>query len=166
MRAVITTALLLGTAFATTAVADDWVRKETTAHRFSAVFPSAPKEESSVDQGVKLYSMAAGDGRALCIALRGEYPYVIKPDIELPASRDNFVKGVKATVTSEKRITFPRGSRKLTATEFTASSDTHNFLSILIIDGSSAYQVAGGVSKTNGNQADLERCVRGFTFTQ
>jgi hypothetical protein len=151
-------------ALAATAAAD-WVRVNSAAYGFAADFPEQPKEESTVDNGVKIYSLAAGDSNGLCIALRGEYPYTVDPDVELVASRDNFVKGMSATLSNSKRTTFMRGSKSLAALEFNASSATHDFRSILVVEGPYAYQIAGGVPKTDGNASDLERCVRGFMLT-
>jgi hypothetical protein len=153
-------ALLTAPAWAT-----DWARTNSAAYGFSADFPSKPKEETSVQQGVKMYSLAAGDRNGLCLVLRGEYPYVIDPDVELVASRDSFVKGMSAKLTTSKRITFQRGDKKLQAMEFDAASATHDMRSILVIDGSYAYQVAAAVPKTGGEPKDLERCVRGLTLT-
>src|SRR5262245_41852629 len=113
------------TIFAASAWAADWSRTERPSYGFAADFPAPPKEESSVQQGVKMYSLASGDRTLVCLVLRGEYPAVIDPDVELVASRDSFVKGMSAKLTTSKRITFPRGSKKLQATEFDAVNDTH-----------------------------------------
>src|SRR5690242_14515316 len=95
--------------------ATDWTRTESAAYGFSADFPGKPSDESSVQDGVKMYSLAAGDTHALCLVLRGEYPYVINPDVELVASRDSFVKGMSAQLGKSKRTTFKRGKNVLQA---------------------------------------------------
>ena len=157
--------VFLSLAFATPVFAADWVRSESKAYGFSADFPSKPKEESSSTSGVPMHSMAAGDTKALCLVVRGDYPNTVDPNVELPASRDSFVKGMSATLSTSKRITFKRGDKTLSAMEFDAASATHNLRSIIVIDGTYAYQVAGAVSKTDGDPKNLERCVRGFALT-
>lgn len=151
--------------FVASAWAADWTRTESPTYGFAADFPSKPKEESSVQQGVKMYSLASGDRNLVCLVLRGEYPYVINPDVELVASRDSFIKGMSAKLTATKRITFQRGAKKLQALEFDAANDTHDMRSIIVIDGTYAYQVAGLVLKA-GDSKNLERCVRGFALTE
>jgi hypothetical protein len=157
--------LLLSFAVTAPAFAGDWVRSESEAYGFSADFPGKPSQESSATGGVPMHSMSAGNVKALCLVVRGDYPYTVDPEIELPASRDSFVKGMSATLTSSKRITFKRGDKTLAAMEFDAASATHNLRSIIVIDGTYAYQVAGAVSKKDGDPKNLERCVRGFALT-
>lgn len=157
--------ILLSIAFSTSAFAGGWVRTESKAYGFSADFPSKPSQESSSTGGVPMHSMAAGDAKALCLVVRGDYPKTVDPDVELPASRDSFVKGMSATLSTSKRITFKRGDKTLAAMEFDATSATHDLRSIIVIDGTYAYQVAGAVSKADGDPKNLERCVRGFALT-
>src|SRR5262245_30171020 len=135
----------VGSASLATAALADWTEVSNTTHKFSASFPAKPEVDSSVQNGIKNNTTAAVDNGVMCIVVVGDYGYTIKPDVELPASRDSFVKGVSATVTTEKRITFPRGATMLPASEFDAASDGYTFRTILVIDGSLAYQVTGGV---------------------
>jgi hypothetical protein len=143
----------------------DWTRSDVKEFGFTAVFPVAPKREDSVDQGVKLTSYAAVANGSLCIVMHGLYPYVINPDVEIPASRDNFVKGISAQLGTQSPINFYRGTKKLRAHKFDANSETYMFRSILVIDGPIAYQVAGGVPRNGGVITDLDRCVNGFKLT-
>ncbi len=145
--------------------AADWARTDKPAYGFSAAFPSTPNEQSSLENGVKTYSLSAGDGDVLCFVIRGEYPYVVNPDVELVAGRDNFANEVHAAVTTSKRTTFKRGIKALQALEFDATRPSHDFRSIIVVDGSYTYQVVGAVSKTNGDPKNLERCVRAFALT-
>lgn len=142
----------------------DWTRSDVPEFGFSAVFPEAPKRDDSASDGVKLTSFAAVVNGSLCIVMHGLYPYVIKPDAEIAASRDNFVKGVSAQLVTQKPIDFFRGTKKLRAHKFDANSATYQFRSILVIDGTSAYQIAGGVPK-GASTVDLDRCVDGFKLT-
>lgn len=113
---------------------------------------------------MKLTSYAAVANGSLCIVMHGLYPYTINPDAEIPASRDNFVKGVKAQLITQSPIDIYRGTKKLRAHKFDANSETYQFRSILIIDGPVAYQVAGGVPK-GASTVDLDTCVNGLKLT-
>jgi hypothetical protein len=151
-------------AFAPAAHAD-WAKQDVPDFGFSGVFPAELKRESSTEDGVKLSTFAAvADGR-MCLVVAGDYPYVIDPNVELVASRDNFVKGVKATLGNSKRLKVSRGATQLEAMEFDAKSATYSFKSLIVIEGSRAYQVAGGVPNDDADKAELETCLRGFALT-
>lgn len=150
----------------TTGVANaEWQKTDVPEFGFSAMFPAAPKREQNTDHGVQLTSYVAIADGALCIVMHGLYPYTVNPDVEIPASRDNFVKGVSAKLLSEKPLEFPRGSKKLRALEFDAKGAMYTFRSILIIEGAHVYQIAGGTPNKDGKQSDLESCVRGLKLT-
>lgn len=159
----------LGFAFALTLVgtasAAGWVQHNAPDQGFSAIFPKAPDVENSTQDGVKMTSYSAAAAGAMCIVLAADYPYVIDPDVETVASRDNFAKGVSATVSSSKRIKFSRGATQLEAMAFDAASANYKFRSIIIIEGSRAYQIAGGVPIPDGDTAELDACVNGLVLT-
>ncbi len=91
-----------------------------------------------------------------------QYQRTIDAGKEIAAIRNAFVKAMKATVTAGKPKSFARGDAQLEALEFEANNDERSFRSLIIIDGQRAYQVAGGVSKVDGDTAELEACVGGF----
>jgi hypothetical protein len=157
--------LVLALAVGGTASAAGWVQHNAPDKGFSAVFPKAPKVEDSTQDGVKMTSYAASASGALCIVIAADYPYVINPDTETVASRDNFAKGVSATVKTSKRIKFSRGATKLEAMAFDADSASYKFRSIIVIEGSRAYQIAGGVPIPDGDTAELDTCVNGLVLT-
>lgn len=155
--------IVVALAFAPVAQAE-WAKHDVPEFGFSASFPKTPKRESSTEDGVKLTSFVGALNGAMCIVMAGDYPYVIKPDVETVASRDNFAKGVGGKVTTSKRVKFPRGATQLEAMEFDVVSDTYTFRSLIIIEGSRAYQVAGGVPNADPDKAELEACLRGFAL--
>ncbi|MBC8037600.1 MAG: hypothetical protein H7X89_10335 [Rhizobiales bacterium] len=156
--------VVLALAFVSAAQAE-WVEGNVPEFGFSALFPKAPEKGETIEDGVKITSFSgAADGK-FCIVVAGDYPFVINPDEETVASRDNFAKGVNAKVTTSQRITFPRGLTDLQAIKFDAESDTHTFRSLIVIDGSRAYQVAAGMSKPVSDGTDLDTCIGGFKLT-
>lgn len=161
----IVTGLVLALALAPAAQATGWVQHNAPEFGFSAIFPKAPKQETTTADGVKMNSFAGAANGALCIVMAGDYPYIINADDETVASRDNFVKGVGAKLTASKRTTFPRGSAQLQAMAFDAESSTMKFRSMIVIDGSRAYQIAGGVPIPDGDTAELDACVGGLVLT-
>lgn len=142
-----------------------WIQHNEPSLGFSATFPQAPTREDSVDNGVKLVTFLAAESGTLCIVVVGDYPNTVIPDEETAASRDNFAKGVSAAVTKSKRITFPRGGTQLEAMAFDAESDRYFFRSTIIIEGQRVYQIAGGVPKPDGDDAELDACVGGLVLT-
>jgi hypothetical protein len=143
----------------------EWVQHSAPEFGFSALFPKAPDKEATTENGVNMTTYSAVVDGKMCIVLSADYPYIINPDEETVASRDNFAKGVSATVGASKRITFPRGATFLEAMEFDAESDKYTFRSLIVIEGARAYMVAGGVPKPAIDTAALDACLRGFTLT-
>lgn len=142
-----------------------WVQHNAPEFGFSGVFPKAPEYEASTSDGVKMNTFVGAAPGALCIIIAADYPYVINPDEETIASRDSFVKGVGATLKTSKRVTFARGSQQLPAIAFEADSASMKFKSLIVIDGSRAYQVGAGIPIPDGDTAELDTCVGGFVLT-
>jgi len=101
----------------------------------------------------------------LCTSL---YTWPIAVEAELIADRDNFVKGVAATVTKSVRLSVERGSGpKFARPAFRwPSPQATSFAPLVVIDGQTVYEVAGGVPKSGGQDADLDRCVNGFVLNR
>lgn len=138
-----------------------WKSVAATELGYAASFPGQPKMEYSDTNNVPKTSIIGSQNGVLCLVLVANYPGVIDPAEEFPASRDNFATGVKGTLAAQKQITMPRGRARLPALEFDVVRSDYNFRSIIVIDGKRAYQVSGGVPKGH-SATDLERCVRGF----
>lgn len=143
----------------------EWVQHAVPEFGFSALFPKTPDKEATTEDGVDMTTYSAVVDGKMCIVLAANYHYVINPDEETVASRDNFAKGVSATVGASKRITFPRGATLLEAMEFDAESDKYSFRSLIVIEGEWAYMVAGGVPKPDIDTKALDACLRGFALT-
>jgi hypothetical protein len=143
--------------------------------RFSAQFPAAPRSEvtnEKVNVGGKelpltqnLFTAKDSNG-SICIVVHSVYSWPIDIEGELVADRDNFSKQVSANVTQSRRISLARGARTgLPALHFDATAPTYRFRSVVVIDGQTVYQIAGGVPIAGGVDADLDRCVDSFTLT-
>lgn len=143
----------------------EWAKHDVPEFAFSASFPKVPERETSTENGVTLNTYAAVLDGAMCLVMAADYPYVINPDEETIASRDNFAKGISGKVTTSKRTKYARGATQLEAMEFDAVSDTYTFRSLIVIEGSRAYMVAGGVPNADTDKAELEACLRGFALT-
>lgn len=164
--------VLAGMAFAAEA---DWSSFTSKEYTFSASFPAAPKAETSTvtahvngkDIPVEMHQfMAKGANGALCLVVHSPYSWPIAIEGELVANRDNFVKGLSATVTTSERTSIKRGNGPaLPALHFDATGPTYKFRSLVVIDGQQVYQIAGGVPKKGGEDADLDRCVNSLVLT-
>jgi hypothetical protein len=174
LRAICLSTLVLGAGSAVAAGAD-WAPFTSKEFTFSASFPAAPKSETSTvtahidgkDIPVAMHQFVAkGANGALCLVVHSPYTWPIAVEAELVADRDNFVKGVNATVTASERTSIKRGNGSaLPALHFDATGPTYKFRSLVVIDGQTVYQIAGGVPKTGGDEADLDRCVNSFVLT-
>lgn len=152
-------------AVAAPASAVEWINQTNDALGFSASFPVAPKSEVSVEQGVKLTTISAFVPEVMCLVVIGDYPSIPNVEEELKASRDNFVKGIDATLISDRFMRFPRGSTELSAVAFDAKSATHHFDSIIVIDKLRVYEVLAGVPLDGGSKELSDRCVSSFKLT-
>jgi hypothetical protein len=147
------------------ATAVEWTMAKYDALGFSASFPAPPQSEQSVEQGVKLTTIVSAVPEVMCLVVVGDYPAIASADGELESSRDSFLKGVNATLSSQHRIEFPRGTVQLPALAFDSASATHRFNSIIVIDKLRVYQVLAGVPQNGGVQEHSDRCVNGFKLT-
>lgn len=165
----LTTIALLGAVLTfapmSTVQAAGWVLHNVPELGFQANFPKTPKREESTENGVKMVSFSAAVEGTMCLIIAADYPYVINPDEETVASRDNFVQGVKAKLKGSERVKVLRGTTQLEAMKFDAESDTYIFRSLIVIEGSRAYQIAGGIPKPDGDPVSLDACVQGLLLT-
>ena len=172
MRALsIALALSAGVAFA---AQTKWATYSSTAFGFGGLFPVTPDvktDNSKVQFNGKTYTVtmhtisAKGANGSICLVVHAIYKWPIDIEPELIADRDNFMKGISASVTTSKRTTSSRGKgTALPALLFGATSATYDWSSLIVIDGQNVYEVAGGVPKAGGQRADLARCVDGFAL--
>lgn len=141
-----------------------WVLHSEPGLGFQANFPATPTRQESTEDGVKMTTFAGVANGVMCLIVAANYGYTIKPDEETVASRDNFAKGVSATISKSERIKFPRGATQLEAIKFDAASAKYSFRSLIVIDGTWAFQIAGGVPKPDGDDAELDACVGGLVL--
>jgi hypothetical protein len=142
-----------------------WVQHSAPDLGFSANFPKAPDREETTENGIKMSTFSAVVEGTMCLIIAADYGYTINPDEETVASRDNFAKGVKATVKNSQRIKVLRGATPLEAIRFDAESSTYIFRSLIVIEGQRAYQIAGGIPKPDGDPVSLDACVDGLMLT-
>jgi len=154
--------------------APDWAHYSSDEFGFAGLFPVTPTvstenkkvQVNGSDYVITMHTVVSkGANGSICLAVQTIYTWPIDIEGELAADRDNFVKGVGATVTSSKRTTAARGKGPdLPALLFDASMPTYDWRSLVVIDGQAVYEVAGGVPK-GGETADLDRCVKNFALT-
>lgn len=147
------------------AVAAEWAQNTVGRFQFSGTFPSEPKVEESVEDGVKLTTYLSAVPGVLCLATIGDYPSIPSVEEELNASRDNFIKAMKGEITSSVRSSFFRGTTELPSLKFEGTSETLRFQSIIVVEKARVYMILGGVPKDGGAQGDIDRCVGGFALT-
>ena len=173
--AVLLAGLALSIGAAAAAAPSAWTHYSSDEFGFAALFPATPKVETENkpvqvnDQNyvITLHTvLAKGANGALCLVVQSIYNWPIDVEGELIADRDNFVKGVNATVTSSKRTEARRGKGPaLPALLFDATTPSYDWRSLIAVDGQTIYEVAGGVPKSGGDAADLDRCVKNFALT-
>jgi hypothetical protein len=147
------------------AFAADWVPFQSQQFRFAGLFPAAPKQDSTVLDGILLTNFVANiPGTGLCMVGHGLYPNDFTPQAELLASRNNFFSGVGATVSASVDMTLPRGSTNLPALVADGSSAAYAFRTLIVVDGRTVYQVAAAIPQ-GGDTTVLKRCIDGFSLT-
>ena len=155
------------------AMAADWTNFTSKENGFTAAFPGAPKEEThstlttveGKDYMLETHQFSGKDLRgAFCIVAHSQYAWPITIDSQLTTNRDNMASGVGATVTSSKRTAVPHGAKEAPALLFDAAGPSVAFRVLEVIDGQHAYEVIAGVQIDSGSDADLDRCVKGFTL--
>lgn len=163
MRGVQTIVAGFAAALASAPVAQaGWLQYESPEYGFSALFPRTPTRQERTTDDIIFTSFKAGNDAASCFVVVAQYQRAIDPNKEATAIRDASLKAMKATQTASKRSAIMRGGEQLEALEFEAASDERSFRSLIVTDGQRGYQVFGGVSKIDGDTAELDACVGGF----
>jgi hypothetical protein len=141
---ILVVAAVLGLGFQTAPAG--WLKFTSDEGRFSVLMPGpdAPRDQAvtKTDPKVGAYTahlFAKKAEKGLFVAVWVDYAPSVNLDVqgEINANRDNFLKGVKARLTSERAITLD-GHRGL---EFTAESDQAVFKSRVYVVGKRPYQL-------------------------
>ena len=133
----------------------DWIRFNSVEGRFSVMFPSQPTTQIDTSKNYPTYitNLFISKTNTEIYALGWvdyENSYNFDEQKELEANRDNFVKGVSATLVSTKNTTF-NGYK---AVEFSAESSSYYWTSKVFMVGRRPYQLVIGSSTghVSGNE--------------
>lgn len=146
----------------------DWVRYDSALGRFSVLMPAIPEdkvETTPSEHGpYTTYLFISRD--ATNVYLIGWVDYDAKFNFnqqsEMEANRDNFVKGVKATLTGSRAMTID-GFRVL---EFTADTADRTFKSRVYMVGRRPYQIVIGYPKGDAAIAPVQRFFNSFKVSR
>ena len=146
----------------------DWVRFDSAPGRFSVLMPETPKdtvETTPSDHGpYTTYLFIARDERN--VYLIGWVDYDVKFNFnrqsEMEANRDNFVKGVKATLTGSRLLTIDGFS----VLEFTADTVDRTFKSRVYMVGRRPYQIVIGYPKEDATTAPVAKFFNSFKISR
>ncbi|HMF91791.1 MAG TPA: hypothetical protein VKL40_14190 [Candidatus Angelobacter sp.] len=150
--------------------AGNWIKHDSAAGGFTALFPVAPQETSdtkSLPQGnavSHLYMATTSD--FICMAAYTDYPMDVDTERELALDRDNFAKEVHATVTDSHRRTFPLESgARFQALDFVATNDNGVFKGLIVVVNRRAYLAITFNRKGSNREADSDRFFTSFKLT-
>ena len=142
-----------------------WVKFTSEPGRFSALLPVQPTQQTETtpsDHGdYTTHMFVARSGSNIYIVAWVDYDpsFQFRPNNELDANRDNFIRGLKATLVSSHNLKL-NGYQAL---EFTAETTEATFKSRVFIVGRRPYQL---VVRTDKGLEDKENATRFFeSFT-
>lgn len=147
-----------------TVPADGWVTLTPTQGRFSVMFPEQAKDQSQTTDSshgpytTHLFLAKTTKGLFLVGWVDYDPNFNFGVQSELEANRDNFVKGVKATLINSSKITF-NGYPGL---EFTAETDDVVYKSRVYIIGRRPYQLIAGTYKGQEDDYNVSRFLTSF----
>jgi hypothetical protein len=149
---------------ATPANASSWVTVSSEEGQFSVLFPEAVEDQSKTEQSTKgpytthLFVAKTSKGVFLVGWVDYDPSFNFGVQSELEANRDNFVKGVSATLVSTSKITF-NGHPGL---QFTAETPDVVFRSRVYIIGRRPYQLIAGTRKGQNDSENVARFFESF----
>lgn len=138
-----------------------WAHFNSMGGRFSVLMPEVPEEKVETTQSehgpYTTHLFIVRDEKNVYLIGWVDYDpsFNFNRQAELEANRDNFVKGVKATLTSTRALNLDGYS----ALEFTADTDTRTFKSRVYLVGRRPYQIVIGYPK---GEEDIELTKRFF----
>jgi hypothetical protein len=141
-----------------------WVRFTSDPGHFSVLMPEVPKEQTETTQSehgpYTTHLFVVRDTANVYLIGWVDYDpsFNFNRQNELDANRDNFVKGINATLTASRTLTLD-GYQAL---EFTAETPGRLFRSRVYIVGRRPYQIVIGVPKDNEDPALVNRFFNSF----
>jgi hypothetical protein len=130
---------------------------------YSVNFP-APPQETRRDIGPnRIIAHAERNGDVVYVAAHGDFTVALKPDIEMNANIENYVREVHASVTARKSVALHRGGKTLPGIEFSYDGSKQAGRGIVVVvDGTSSYLVAAGSVKPARRAAEVDAFVASF----
>lgn len=141
-----------------------WVRFNSVLGRFSVLVPETPEDKAEVTQSehgpytTHLFIVRETTNVFLIGWVDYDPSFNFNRQAELEANRDNFVKGIQATLTSTKSLNidgFP-------VIEFTADTADRTFRSRVYMVGRRPYQIVIGYPKGEDETAPADRFFKSF----
>lgn len=141
-----------------------WVRFNSVPGRFSVLVPETPEDKAEVTPSehgpytTHLFIVRETTNVFLIGWVDYDPSFNFNRQAELEANRDNFVKGVQATLTSTKSLNidgFP-------VIEFTADTADRTFRSRVYMVGRRPYQIVIGYPKGEDETAPVDRFFKSF----
>jgi hypothetical protein len=143
----------------------NWIKFDSTAGDFSVLMPCEPKETKETKDSQYgpytsvLYSCTSTE-REIYLAGWVDYDpkFVFNPQKELEANRDNFTKGVQATLGTSANMSYA-GYQGL---EFDCSTDVATFKSRVFIVGKRPYMLVAVYLKGNERPQNINKFFSSF----
>ena len=151
---------------ATPATVDNggWVRYNSENGRFSVLMPETPQEQTETTQSdhgpYTTHLFVVRDTKNVYLIGWVDYDpsFNFNRQAELEANRDNFVKGIKATLTSTRAFVLDGYS----ALEFSAETEDRTFKSRVYMVGRRPYQIVVGTPKDDPDAVSTNRFFNSF----
>ena len=142
----------------------DWVKVVPEGAGFSVMMPAKPEEDIRIGEDFTAHLFSVSTDNALYTVAYGDYAPSVRfnVDDELVTNRDNFLKGLNATLATTKQLT--KDGRK--GIEFTGENAQASFKSRVFIFGIRFYQIAVAVFKGSEETANSTRFFASFEFAK
>ena len=141
-----------------------WVRFNSVTGRFSVLMPETPEDKAETTQSdhgpYTTHLFIVRDTKNVYLIGWVDYDpsFNFNRQAELEANRDNFVKGVSATLTSTRAMTIDN----FPVIEFTADTQDRTFKSRVFMVGRRPYQIVIGYPKGDDEVAPIGRFFNSF----
>ena len=141
-----------------------WVRYNSESGRFSVLMPETPEEKTDTTQSdhgpYTTHLFVVRDTKNVYLIGWVDYDpsFNFNRQAELEANRDNFVKGINATLTSTRALNLDGYS----ALEFSAETPDRTFKSRVYMVGRRPYQIVIGTPKDEPDAVSTNRFFNSF----
>lgn len=143
---------------------DEWIKVAPVGAGFAVMMPAKPEEEVRPGDDLTAHLFSATTDNALYTVAYGDYAPSVRfnLDDELAANRDNFLKGVDASLKATRPLTMD-GRKGL---EFTGENAQAFFKSRVFIFGTRFYQIVVAVLRGKDDTENSNRFFASFEFTR